>query len=576
MSDNSNEKYPILKPDDFKASLNNLADLPNYLEKINQNIINIEKRISKKEFNTEKVKEITRVHSFRSKDNKKKDQSLQQNQNDALDLKNIVKQSVEGINDILSNQKDLRVDESIKEDQYGENLKDENLNLSSDVKESGREPNKDNKPKNKQRFWKPKNKPFSAKPINTEFADIPENNKGKKGMKLDISTDNAGKKEPFPQKPYKRPNQKIGAYVANARPQTQQNALSDEVEPSPVQLSVCKTNKNRCQSKSPVPNKNVPQKKQKKLSDLIQPKDENVIQEKKSSPAKPAQAKRKISYKSKNKMGLKPKNNLAEANPSSGATINNNNPITSAINNVELKVPPQTDTRGKKPSANLNKKSIAGFINSKPNTKPSTASGIKNNMMYSKKYPEDAEVNDILKLMLVFNEYLINIADTKFSKEDKEVMVTYSKALGKLIKPKDEVIITQNKDNNASIKTNDKSEKVMVIQKNWREYKIKKLSENNSIQSELSRMVINNLIEKEGFGIMKLIGMLNSSMETFVKLKSKDIVIDQLIEIQKNKFNQSLYKNYINSKLKKGDNSIYNANNENNYNSLMNSIPVDD
>ena len=39
-------------------SLNNLADLPNYLAQINRNIINLEKRISKREFD---------IHSMQDK-----------------------------------------------------------------------------------------------------------------------------------------------------------------------------------------------------------------------------------------------------------------------------------------------------------------------------------------------------------------------------------------------------------------------------------------------------------------------------------------------------------------------------
>ena len=33
--------------DEFKESLSNIRELPNYLERINQNIINIEKKIQK-------------------------------------------------------------------------------------------------------------------------------------------------------------------------------------------------------------------------------------------------------------------------------------------------------------------------------------------------------------------------------------------------------------------------------------------------------------------------------------------------------------------------------------------------
>ena len=87
-------------------------------------------------------------------------------------------------------------------------------------------------------------------------------------------------------------------------------------------------------------------------------------------------------------------------------------------------------------------------------------------------------------------------------------------------------------------------------------------------------MLISNFVEKEGFGIRKIIGMMNSSIDEFIKLKSKDIISEELVDIYKGNLSSSkrdtLYKRYINYNLmkKKGGN-IYNANNDNALNTLL-------
>ena len=45
----SDDDTPIISPGEFHGNLSHLADLPEYLEKVNQNILNIDKKISKKE-----------------------------------------------------------------------------------------------------------------------------------------------------------------------------------------------------------------------------------------------------------------------------------------------------------------------------------------------------------------------------------------------------------------------------------------------------------------------------------------------------------------------------------------------
>ena len=105
---------------------------------------------------------------------------------------------------------------------------------------------------------------------------------------------------------------------------------------------------------------------------------------------------------------------------------------------------------------------------------------------------------------------------------------------------------------------------------------MKSLIQEKNIENELKKMLISNFVEKEGFNLRKIIGMMNSSLEDFIKIKTKDILAKQLIDINEKTLSltdtNNLYRNYINYKLlqKNGDN-IFNANNENTYNTLMTS-----
>ena len=52
--------------EEFNGTLSNLADLPNYLEKINQNILNIDRKISN-QFSKENNKANPKLNSLRVK-----------------------------------------------------------------------------------------------------------------------------------------------------------------------------------------------------------------------------------------------------------------------------------------------------------------------------------------------------------------------------------------------------------------------------------------------------------------------------------------------------------------------------
>lgn len=626
---NTKETVPILHPEDFRVSINNIADLPDYLEKINQNIMNIEKRISKKEFDTERVREFARINSLRNNNSNRNINESQEieekipgqdNKNEALDLKSIVKASVEGINDIFKPKNERNYIEPIKEENYfsGGVAEKENQNIPVTEKSKPR--------------LKPiinKKKPASAK--------YPESNLNKKGknFKLDLSNENSSNNQSsFKNKPYQRPIQKNAIhnyatnnnsnskiisnlqnnrYVGNNETKTSPNNdgdnsdlnnIIDSTEPNPSNLKINKVNKNRGQSKSPLPNKNYQFKpKQKKPTDRNQ-KDENTLKknldnignkENDLSPLKPK--KRETSL---NKKGIAQKSkDLFKGNNHSSLNSNNNNlkspnfknSLLDSVDSINGKILSTPETRNKNKigtsNAGVSKKNIGtANVNNNNNNKTNNQVEQKNNKkeqkqkistthnMFNKSFPKDATSKDIMKLMLFFNEYLVNYAKTNLNEKEIEVINSYSKFLSDSIIPSSEK--NNNKKEEENYKVGENEEKYIKIQRKWREYKMKSLIQEKKIENELKKMLISNFIEKEGFNLRKIIGMMNSSLEEFITIKTKDILTKQLIDINEKTLSltdkNNLYRNYINYKLlqKNGDN-IFNANNENTYNTLMTS-----
>ena len=603
---NKEDSIPILHPDDFRASLNNLADLPDYLEKINQNIMNIEKRISKKEFNTEKVKEYARIHSLRNNNNSSKkninedeeipeDIPLTDKSNDPFDLKNIVKASVEGINDIFKPKNDKGSIEPIKEEPY--------LSGNDNIEPV---PNNDNSLIEKQ---KPKLKPIvnKKKPVSAKYPD--NNSKKNKNFKLDLSNEsnNLGS---FKNKPYKRPapknniinnyssninsNSKIISHLQNYRYNANNevktspnnndldtsdiNKYIDSVEPNPSNLKINKVTKNRGQSKSPLPNKGY----------QFKPKQKTSTNDKKVSEAN---NKNNISPKKKRETSLnknlpqKSKDLLKGSTGHSNINSNSNmkspnlkNSMIESLDSVNSKILSTPEARIKPKVDNsytgVSKKNIKSNAVAKDNkkSKPDVRQNITgSNNIYSKGFPKEANVDDIMKMMLFFNEYLMKNNSSKFSKEDRINIITYSNFLcDHLIKNKP---ITQTKE---EVLYEEKEKQCILIQRKWRKYKSKEFIKGSNINDEFRKMLISNFVEKEGFGIRKIIGMMNSSIDEFIKLKSKDIISEEIVDIYKGNLSSSkkdtLYKGYINYNLmkKKGGN-VYNANNDNALNTLLTS-----
>ena len=185
------------------------------------------------------------------------------------------------------------------------------------------------------------------------------------------------------------------------------------------------------------------------------------------------------------------------------------------------------------------------------------------NKIYSKEFPYNAlTTNDILKLMLFLNEYLINsnvLKDT-LNPQHIQLLSNYSSFLSENITldyPETEDI------------DHSKLDKVVnctkMIQRKWREFTMRTYLSNNSNNSsntssskdeihEIKKMVLNTYIHRTGFKVKKIIGLFNSTCEAF-----SDIVNDtemnemmyNIIKLIKGKLTKCekhlLYKQYINN-----------------------------
>ena len=176
---------------------------------------------------------------------------------------------------------------------------------------------------------------------------------------------------------------------------------------------------------------------------------------------------------------------------------------------------------------------------------------------YSKEFPSKIKTNDILKLMLFLNEYIINnnLLDDYYMEKNRKILDDYTKFLITKINfntyPKETELVNDDLVN----KTN-------IIQRNWRKIKIEKFLEKKKLteEYELKKMVMNNYIEKAGYQTKKFFGIFHNLIEQFTFIEEKNnvntkennlnksfylvnkIMKNNLTNCEKNK----LYKDYIN------------------------------
>ena len=152
--------------------------------------------------------------------------------------------------------------------------------------------------------------------------------------------------------------------------------------------------------------------------------------------------------------------------------------------------------------------------------------------LYSKEFPKKIKTNDILKLMFFLNEYIINynLLDDYYLKKNKKLLNDYSKFLA--------TKINLNYPNETDIVVDDFVNKTKIIQRNWRKLKVEKFLEKNKLdkEKEIKNMIINNYIEKAGYKIKKFFGLFHNLIEQFNLLDSKDI-----FSVMENNINKCFY-----------------------------------
>ena len=150
------------------------------------------------------------------------------------------------------------------------------------------------------------------------------------------------------------------------------------------------------------------------------------------------------------------------------------------------------------------------------------------NIFYGKEFPANIDTNDILKLMLFFNEYIINnnlLHDCKG--ENRKLLNDYSKYISSKIRvdfPQENDIVID-----PSIKC------VKKIQRKWRKRKIEKFLKKNkkSETEELKKMIVNKYIQKSGFKVKKILGLFNTIVENFDNINKQPDINELFYQIQK-------------------------------------------
>ena len=172
------------------------------------------------------------------------------------------------------------------------------------------------------------------------------------------------------------------------------------------------------------------------------------------------------------------------------------------------------------------------------------------NTFYGKEFPNKINTNEILKLMLFLNEYLINnnLLSDYYLSENKKILNDYSNYIASKIQvdfPEEHDIVVD-----PSIKC------IKKIQRKWRKRKIEKYLEKNKKdeKNELKQMIVNKYIKKSGYKIKKILGLFNTVVENFDNIHRQPDINELFYQIQKlthDKLTECekniLYKEFINS-----------------------------
>ena len=154
--------------------------------------------------------------------------------------------------------------------------------------------------------------------------------------------------------------------------------------------------------------------------------------------------------------------------------------------------------------------------------------------IYSKEFPSKIKTNDVLKLMLFLNEYIINnnLLDDYYIPQNRKNLDDLSIFLSSKIK--------SNYPRETDISIDNVVKKTKIIQRFWRKRKIKNYikQKNTGIEEEkeIKKMIVNDYIDKSGFKTKKILGLFHNMLENFC-----DTSISNIYNIGEDNNNKTFY-----------------------------------
>ena len=168
--------------------------------------------------------------------------------------------------------------------------------------------------------------------------------------------------------------------------------------------------------------------------------------------------------------------------------------------------------------------------------------------IYNTQFPNRTITNDIIKLFLLLNEYIINnnlLPDYNLG-NNKDILNELSMFLSKY------TLVDYPKEFDINI--DNYINRVKIIQRCWRQYKLKQLIGENEEIHELKKIVVNKYITKTGYKIKKILGLFNSILEEFNNINNSDDInkmfyyVKNLIKRDLTSYEKNLlYKDFINN-----------------------------
>ena len=168
--------------------------------------------------------------------------------------------------------------------------------------------------------------------------------------------------------------------------------------------------------------------------------------------------------------------------------------------------------------------------------------------IYDTPFPNNVVTNDVFKLFLLLNEYIINnnlLSDYNLN-NNKGILNKLSKFLSNYS------FIDYPKEYDINIDTYIKS--VKTIQRAWRKKKLKQFLGRNEEIHELKKIIVNKCISKVGYKMKKIFGLFHSMIEDFNNIENSDDInrmfyyVKNLIKRDLTVYEKNLiYKEFINN-----------------------------